>query len=162
MDEYSLYEEVPREYLNRGHYMEQMMFPKNSPQLIVIPSNRKGTGFIKTCYDPRYLPGILTQQEFNFIIEQASIIAYKVYSDKRKDDSGEIPRKIIWMLTLAYFITMVVLALMLTSTNDKSHVLDIIAYSLLGTSLVLAISVMLINFRSRDCKSHVFNQIVKG
>lgn len=54
-------EEVPMQYFSRGHYMENLVFPENSPELIVIPSNRKGTGFIKSCYDPRYLKGIMTE-----------------------------------------------------------------------------------------------------
>ena len=48
--------------------MENMKFPYNSNELIIIPSNRKGTGFIKTCYDPR-LTGIMSEPEFKFVIE---------------------------------------------------------------------------------------------
>lgn len=62
--------------------MENMKFPDNSNQLIIIPSNRKGTGFIKTCYDPR-LKGIMTESEFKFVIEQAAKINAKAYSEKR-------------------------------------------------------------------------------
>ena len=54
-------EVVPDAYFSRGHYMENLVFPKNSPSLVVIPSNSKGTGFIKSCYDPRFLKGIMSE-----------------------------------------------------------------------------------------------------
>jgi len=34
-------------FLNRGDFMEHIKFPENSPSLIVIPSNKEGTGFLK-------------------------------------------------------------------------------------------------------------------
>ena len=50
--ELALEDEVPSEFLSRGDYMAHIKFPENSPSLVIIPSNKKGTGFIKTCYDP--------------------------------------------------------------------------------------------------------------
>ena len=46
-------EEKKTKFLNRGDQMDHMIFPENAPGRIIIPSNRKGTGFLKTCYDPR-------------------------------------------------------------------------------------------------------------
>ena len=67
--------------------MENMEFPKNSNEIIIIPSNSKGTGFIKTCYDPR-LKGIMSENEFKFVIEQAAKINAKAYSEKRIGDDA--------------------------------------------------------------------------
>jgi len=44
--------------------MKALMFPENSSNLVVIPSNEKGTGFLRTCYDEDVLKGILTKDDF--------------------------------------------------------------------------------------------------
>lgn len=56
-------------FLNRGDFMEHIKFPENSPKLIVIPSNKEGTGFLKYCFDERYLKGKITEEEFDHVVE---------------------------------------------------------------------------------------------
>lgn len=45
--------------MNRGEFMKTIQFPENTPQLVVIPSNEKGTGFLRTCYDEEILRDII-------------------------------------------------------------------------------------------------------
>lgn len=40
--------------------MKNLKFPSNTQHLVVIPSNEKGTGFLRTCYDKDILEGIIS------------------------------------------------------------------------------------------------------
>lgn len=60
--------------------MEHIKFPENSPSLIVIPSNKEGTGFLKYWYDERHLKGKITEEEFDNTVEIAAKISAKAYS----------------------------------------------------------------------------------
>jgi hypothetical protein len=44
--------------------MKALKFPENSPNLVVIPSNEKGTGFLRTCYDEGILKNIMDKDTF--------------------------------------------------------------------------------------------------
>ena len=70
--------------------MKHLKFPSNTQSLVVIPSNEKGTGFLRTCYDKQILDGILTQDEFQDIVDMASKVVAKVYSKKRLADTAGI------------------------------------------------------------------------
>ncbi|CDW90901.1 UNKNOWN [Stylonychia lemnae] len=156
-----IYEEIPRQYLNRGHYMENMKFPDNSNELIIIPSNRKGTGFIKTCYDPR-LKGIMSEQEFKFVIEQAAKINAKAYSEKRIGDAAQTPKWFVWILTISSSLTgVVMLMLYLSIFQDDPTTILMVAYSILATCLTLVSSVMILNYKSKDASTVPFTKIVK-
>lgn len=41
-----------------------MKFPANTKNLVIIPSNEKGTGFLRTSYDKEILEGIMDSKEF--------------------------------------------------------------------------------------------------
>lgn len=49
-----------KSFINRGDLMKNLRFPRNTPNLVVIPSNEKGTGFLRTCYDKDILENIIT------------------------------------------------------------------------------------------------------
>lgn len=69
--------------------MEHIKFPENSGSIIVIPSNKEGTGFLKYCYDERHLKGKIGEEEFDSVVEKAAKISAKAYSKKRvMDKSG--------------------------------------------------------------------------
>lgn len=48
-------------FRDRGELMKTLKFPENNHNLVVVPSNEKGTGFLRTCYDSDILAGILTK-----------------------------------------------------------------------------------------------------
>jgi len=74
--------------------MEHIKFPENSPNMIVIPSNKEGTGFLKYCYDERHLKGKISEEDFDKAVEACAKIAAKAYSGSsfllsfRKADNG--------------------------------------------------------------------------
>ena len=37
--------------LDRSQLMDHMLFPENGPTLVIVPSNKQGTGFLNHCYD---------------------------------------------------------------------------------------------------------------
>jgi hypothetical protein len=49
--------------------MKHLKFPSNTQNLVVVPSNEKGTGFLRTCYDKQNLEGVLTKEEFQDVID---------------------------------------------------------------------------------------------
>ena len=40
---------------DRSQLMDNMLFPENCNSLVIIPSNKEGTGFLNHCYDERFL-----------------------------------------------------------------------------------------------------------
>ena len=68
--------------LDRSQLMDMMLFPQNSKKMVIVPSNKEGTGFLNHCYDKKYLRGYITEKEFNAIILICSRIAAKTYSRK--------------------------------------------------------------------------------
>ena len=99
-------------YLTRSELMEMINFPENSPNLVVIKSNDKGIGFLKTMYDGRFLAGLVTKDEFDSIIEKTSNMMGNVYSKKRKIDSQGVPGwyKIALLLAMAIAFAFLVMA----------------------------------------------------
>lgn len=63
--------------------MDNMLFPENCPTLVIVPSNKEGTGFLNYCYDNNYLKDYISEKEFNAIVLIASKIASKCYSKKK-------------------------------------------------------------------------------
>lgn len=68
--------------LDRSQLMDMMLFPQNSKKMVIIPSNKEGTGFLNHCYDKQFLTGFITEKEFNAIVLICSRIAARAYSQK--------------------------------------------------------------------------------
>ena len=81
--------------------MEHIKFPENSSNLIVIPSNKEGTGFLKYCYDERYLKSRITEEQFDSVVETCAKIAAKAYSKKRIMDKRGIGRQVCTLISLS-------------------------------------------------------------
>ena len=69
--------------LDRSQLMDLMLFPQNCKKMVIVPSNKEGTGFLNHCYDKEFLTGFITEKEFNAIILICSRIAAKAYSQKQ-------------------------------------------------------------------------------
>ena len=66
--------------LDRSQLMDLMLFPQNCKKMVIVPSNKEGTGFLNHCYDKQFLNGFITEKEFNAIVLICSRIAAKAYS----------------------------------------------------------------------------------
>lgn len=79
--------EYPNMLMTREDLMEKMNIPQNTPELVVIRSNIKGTGFLRKSYDDRFLKTRISKEEFLKTIDYASFIMKKLYSKKRNADA---------------------------------------------------------------------------
>ena len=72
----------------RGGRTIQKAIPPSNEQTVIIPSNYKGTGFLRNMYskNKKYIRGLITRKEFDDIIDTASAISAKAYSHNRKAD----------------------------------------------------------------------------
>ena len=66
--------------LDRAQLMDLMLFPQNTKQMVIVPSNKEGTGFLNHCFEPKYLKGYCSEMEFNAIVLVSSRIAATQYS----------------------------------------------------------------------------------
>jgi hypothetical protein len=89
-----------------------MKFPENSPNLVCIPSNEKGTGFMRTCYVPEILDGIMSKDEFMKVIDDASKIVANCYTKKRLADAAGVDKRKIIITLLAILFACAFLILM--------------------------------------------------
>lgn len=123
-------------YTTRAQLMESITFPQNSPNLICIPSNEKGIGFLKTEYDGRFLTGVITRNEFDNVIEKASNMMGNVYSEKRKLDSQGVPMyyKISLLLSLVIAFVFLWMAYYLP---EKNVAYKTISFVLLACSVII-------------------------
>ena len=72
----------------RGGQQINKFIPPNSNQAIYIPSNEKGTGFVRKMYNCNkpFVGGLITANDFKGVVDTASILTAKVYSHNRKKD----------------------------------------------------------------------------
>lgn len=78
---------------------------------MVIPSNEKGTGFLRTCYDAEVLDGILEQKDFQAVVDSASKVVAKVYSRKRLADTAGIDNYKFWISFISFMLAILFLGM---------------------------------------------------
>jgi hypothetical protein len=77
----------------RGGQPKEIFLPSSDESIIVIPSNVKGTGFLRNKYaeNRRFLGGLISKKEFDSMVDTCSKLTAKVYSHNRKKDVEGIP-----------------------------------------------------------------------
>lgn len=138
--------------------MKTMKFPDNNSNLVIIPSNIKGTGFLRTCYIKDILEDIISEDEFITIIDAASKIVAKIYTRKRLADAAGIDQKKVLLVTLSMiFATMFLILIYLAIESDNIY-LEISAYCCVGLAFIIIIPISLYEcFRKSDDKLMNFN-----
>ncbi len=135
--------------------MEHLEFPENTPNRLVVPSNEKGTGFLLTCYDHRILNGVIKEAEFNFVIEQAAKINSRVYSQKRIGDTASIPKNMVTLLILGYFLTVIFFVLIYIGMEMENYLIEYVAYFVQLAAVMLVVSTSLMNY----CMKHESSKV---
>jgi hypothetical protein len=81
--------------------------PKSTEHLVIVPSNIKGTGFLKNLYSKNrsFLSGLITRKEYDEIVEKAAKQTALAYSYNRKKDVEGISPAVV----IALFISTVLL-----------------------------------------------------
>lgn len=146
-------------YMTRTELMEHINFPSNSPNLIVIKSNDKGIGFLKTMYDSRYCAGVISKDEFDSIIERASNLMGKVYSKKRNMDTQGVP---IWYKLSLFLSLLIAFAFLVMAYYLPEYDLwyQILTFALLGVCIVIVSFISLINFCKRTDSVETYEEMV--
>jgi len=85
--------------------------PESNANLIVVPMNKHGDGYLVSSYDGRFLKVKMSKAEFKHITTEISRITAHAYSENRIVDQGKVPRKLVWMLVFSFIISSVVLIL---------------------------------------------------
>ena len=104
--------------LNRSHLMDLMLFPKNNAELVIVPSNSEGTGFLNHCYDKKFLRGYLSDMEFNAIILICSRMAAEVYHNKHVIDRMSTSTSLIMFIGIGTVLSLVGLVLLTFSAFE--------------------------------------------
>jgi hypothetical protein len=146
-------------YLTRSELMEMIRFPQNSLNLVVIKSNDKGIGFLKTMYDSRYCAGLINKDEFDNVIEKASNLMGNVYSKKRKMDSQGVPfwYKLALVLACLTAFPFLIMAYYLPE-NDLWY--EILTFVLLAVSLVIVCAISLVNFCKKTDEIKTYEEMI--
>ena len=150
---------IDSRYVTRPELMESIRFPENSPNLIVIKSNEKGIGFLKTCYDGRYCAGSIGKDEFDNVIEKASNMIGNVYSKKRQMDSQgvSIYYKLGLLVSVAISFAFLVMAYYLP---EYSLWYQILTFALLTVALIIVSLISILNFCKRTDYIETFEEMV--
>lgn len=142
--------------------MEHIKFPENSPSLIVIPSNKEGTGFLKYCYDERHLHGKVKEDEFDKVVETSAKIAAKAYSTKRVMDKKGIGKFIGGIIALSGLMTLAHVMLMLAAADAESDLLHYLSYLLLAPSFIAMVVLTFKNWFKNVKTFITFEEITKN
>jgi hypothetical protein len=104
--------------------------------LVIIPSNVKGTGFLRNTYEDQkpYIGGLLNKKEFNDIVDKASKLTALVYSHNRKKDVEGIRPSIKFGLIFSSILLICYIFLMYYGIRDENDKLKIAGFFLLGIS----------------------------
>lgn len=148
--------------LDRSQLMDMMLFPQNCKKMVIIPSNKEGTGFLNHCYDKQYLQGFITEKEFNAIILICSRIAARAYSQKQIIDRQKTSQKIIFYISLSTFIAFMGIVLLTISAIYNSVIIDYIASILLAPSIFMVFGINIYTWKKGKPDALTFNKMVKS
>jgi len=59
-------------YMTRADFMENIQIPQSTAVRIIIPSNQNGSGFLKHCYKSEFLGKLMSEDEFDGVIDHIS------------------------------------------------------------------------------------------
>ena len=121
--------------------------PASSESRVIIPSNEKGTGFLRNLYpdNKSYLGGLISEKEFNNCIDTAAKLTAKVYSHNRKKDVEGISLPVYLTLGLTSAMIFVYFFFMYFGIKDKKEGLTTIGIFLLAISVFIVIVLSIVN-----------------
>ncbi len=142
--------------------MDNMLFPENGPSLVIVPSNKEGTGFLNHCYDARYLKDFISESQFNSIVLLCSKRASQCYSQKKILDKKGVDRWVKWTLITATLMAMVSIYTVLDGfLGGEDSILLYLSHLIIAPSLCLVLIVSSVNWKMPIKKSKTFNEMVK-
>ena len=128
--------------------MDNMLFPENCETLIIVPSNKEGTGFLNHCYDEAFLKDYISEKDFNAIVMISSKMAAKCYSKKKLLDKKGVDKVMKFILTIASLLAMVSLYTVLEGfVGGEDQTLLYFSHVLIAPSLISVFVVSIINWK---------------
>lgn len=156
-------EKAPKKILDRSQLMDHMLFPENGPNLVIVPSNKQGTGFLNHCYDESYLKEHIDEKEFNAVVTVASKLASKCYAKKKILDKRGVNPKMKFVLTIATLMAIASLWTIYESFNNVDNkILAYVSHVLISVSLLSVFISLIVNWRTKVVAPITFNQMVKN
>jgi len=144
--------------LDRSQLMDHMLFPENGPTLVIVPSNKQGTGFLNHCYDEQYLKDHINEREFNAVVLIASKIASKCYAKKKILDKRGVDPKMKFVLSLATLMAIASLWTVYESFNNGDNkILVYVSHPLISLSLLSVFVSLVVNWMSKVVPPITFN-----
>ena len=123
--------------------MNNLLFPANSQNLVIIPSNIKGTGFLRTCYDEAVLDGLIGEEEFLEVIDASTKIVSKVYTKKRLADTAGIDRNKEVFIYVSITLAILYFVIIYSAISLDNFILEIISYLMLFISFLIMVPLSL-------------------
>ena len=142
--------------------MRTMKFPENNEGLLIIPSNIKGTGFLRTCYDEKILKGFMEVDEFQSVLDAASKVVARVYSRKRLADTAGIEQYKIYLLSASMVLALLFMMMIYFAILYDSAFFEVGAYTIILSAFLIVLPLSLFEcLRKSDNKFISFNLLVK-
>lgn len=143
--------------------MDNMLFPENCESLVIVPSNKEGTGFLNHCYDDRFLKDYITEKEFNTVVLIASKLSARAYSKKKLLDKRGVGHRVKCLLLISTFMAITSIATILVSIldNNKNELLLYISHLLIAPALIAMFIIAINNWKRSVPKPITFNEMVK-
>jgi hypothetical protein len=156
-------EKAPKKILDRSQLMDHMLFPENGPNLVIVPSNKQGTGFLNHCFDEQYLKDHISEKEFNAVVTVASKLASKCYAKKKILDKRGVNPTMKFVLTVATLMAIASLWTIYESFNNVDNkILAYVSHVLISVSLLSVFISLIVNWRTKVVAPITFNQMVKN
>jgi len=129
--------------------------------MVIVPSNKEGTGFLNHCYDKKYLHGVLTEKEFNAIVLICSRITARAYSQKQIIDRQKTSDKMLMFIGLSTLIAFIGIVMLTFSAIYNSLIIDYFASILLAPAILMVFGINIYTWRKGQPDPLTFNRMVK-
>lgn len=137
---------------NRSELMEHMLFPENNEDMMIIPSNKTGTGFLNHCYEPKYLKNHISELEFNSVVLESSRIAANAYSKKRLKDKEGIKPLVRGAFYGAIFNAILSIILLSRAAETKNEFLAQLTHLTIASPIITIFIVIIWNWKKQHSK----------
>jgi len=147
----------------RGGQPKEVFLPNSDDTMIVVPSNIKGTGFLRNKYpeNRRFLAGLISKKEFDSMVDTCSKLTAKVYSHNRKKDVEGIPQSVILSLFFSSVLLLVFFFLMYYGIRDDNEKTRIAGFFMLAISVFITTIIGIVNFFQKPGKYTPYKEMVR-
>jgi len=147
----------------RGGQTINLPIPSDSSLVVHIPSNKKGTGFVRKQYNrlKPYVGGLISSKDFKSAIDTAAVLTAKVYSHNRKKDVEGISNMQVLIMLFCCLLVVIYFIFMYYGILNDSYNMKLTAYFLLLISCFITIVNGVINFYQSPDKYTPFKDMVR-